>query len=455
MIISWAFIVATQLSVSELPKVHLHTGQQLEFSLTAPANTRSIGRSARGSGNPALFRTNKFSDTVPFIWNEDLSVGAENLHIASLHHCYLDTGINEISLILNGPCDFTDLTVVWVSASNSMSASSLNQSRGNYAKPNVFPRADWSADAPQCPPSYCSTTHVGVHHTASSSEFNSPNWSQCAANVKATQQYHMYTRGWCDIGYNYLICVHGDIFEGREGGDDVRGAHDGFNCGSMGVSMMGYFHSPYNQIPSVAMMNALTELTAWKCDQQSIAPNASSYYSGYLGQMQNIFGHRDVKSTSCPGDLLFPLLPQLRDDVDALIGSSTIIMDNSLAFTTGSWSLGTMSTDKYGADYLWSNVAPNGGSFAWWAPVIPVTGDWEISMWWPEGSNRSASTMLGLKQVGQLHTVTKNQQINGGQWNVLGSLRLPAGSTPLIGISNQSSTGSVVVADAIRLVKRG
>ncbi|MBI4862496.1 MAG: hypothetical protein HY815_19880, partial [Candidatus Riflebacteria bacterium] len=98
-------------------------------------------------------------------------------------------------------------------------------SRG-YPKPPVESRAAWGAEPPACNPGYCTVTHLAVHHTAGANEYLSPGYAQCAANVKAIQAYHMHTQGWCDIGYHYLICVHGRIWEGRAGGDDVIGAHD-------------------------------------------------------------------------------------------------------------------------------------------------------------------------------------------------------------------------------------
>jgi len=328
-------------------------------------------------------------------------------------------------------------------------------SLASTSKPPVFDRASWGANPAVCNPTFCTTTHVAMHHTASASEYTSQSWAECAANVKASQVYHMVTRGWCDIGYNYLICPHGDIFEGRGGGDDVRGAHDGYNCGSMGVSMMGYFHSPYNQTLNAAMQDAFVDLAAWKCDQQNIDPLGSSWYAGFGGVQENIYGHRDVSATACPGDLAYAELPQLRQRVEQKIqggGGVEIILDNQLATFSGVWNTGTSSVDKYGADYRWASSG-TASARALWNPNIAQAGNYQIALWWPEGSNRNPATQVGLLLNGQLFTTTVNQQMQGGQWNVLGTVALPGGANTTIGLTNQGALGWVVMADALRLQK--
>lgn len=449
-----------------LGRFELEADQVITLTATPNAAVRSCGFAISGKAERVLVDSPDFpcdyAQTV--VWDSHLSGKGGNLRYSALTHCYLPDGIKQISITIYGPASIERLDVIWVSpqtpttspgtAASPSTCGNPGRNQGTYPKPGVWSRSSWGADPPQCPPSYCTTTHIGIHHTASASEFFSPSWAECAANVKATQAYHMYTRGWCDLGYNYMVCVHGDIFEGRSGGDDVSGAHDGSNCGSMGVALMGYFHHPHHQIPSTTMLTAMLELAAWKCDQQSIDPHGSEPYSGYGASMENVYGHRDVSNTACPGDNIYALLPSIRDEIAALIESDIIIFDTSSIFTVGIWFTGTMSPDKYGADYLWANSTPSGNDFAWWAPTIPASGNWEISLWWPQGSNRNQQTLLGLRFGGRLFNTNVNQQIEGGKWNILGTLSLPVGARPLIGMSSQGASGSVVVADALRLVRR-
>ena len=68
--------------------------------------------------------------------------------------------------------------------------------------------------------------------------------SESAALVRGIYAYHTQSRGWCDIGYNFLIDRFGTIYEGRDGGirQPVRGAHSGdYNVNTTGISLMGNF----------------------------------------------------------------------------------------------------------------------------------------------------------------------------------------------------------------------
>ncbi len=259
-----------------------------EYIIGAPFEIRSVGFWWQGRLIDAQVQLDDVnggqSPLYPIIESHDLSadhVGAVGLAgdrlVSGLTHHY-DAASYSVRLILPHIDELDELSIVWMPWPESELQEPVIKETGppsGYPKPTVYSRSSWNADAAVCNPSFCTVTHIAMHHTAGASEYNSPNWSTSAANVKAIQSYHMYTRGWCDIGYNFLIDVHGYIFEGRGGGDDVRGAHDGYNCGSMGVAMMGYFHTPYNQTLNTAMKNSFCELGAWKCDQRNINPLGS------------------------------------------------------------------------------------------------------------------------------------------------------------------------------------
>ncbi len=442
-----------------------------EYLIGAPLDIRSVGFWWQGELIDAEVQLIDVdggqSPLYPIVEDHDLgpdhagAVGlAADRKVSSLTHHY-DAASFAVRLTLPDVSALEELNVIWVPWQDSTiqqpSPKSSGSARG-YPKPSVYSRSSWSADPPQCNSSYCSVTHIALHHTAGASEYNSPNWSTSASNVKSIQSYHMYTRGWCDIGYNYLIDVHGYIFEGRGGGADIRGAHDGYNCGSMGVAMMGYFHTPHNQTLTTSMKNAFCELGAWKCDQKNINPLGSAWYSGYGGSMTTIYGHRNVSSTACPGDLAYAQLPSLRQDIDDKInggsGGTEIILDNNQAiFQSGNWSTGTSSGDKYGSDYRWASTN-TAYALAYWRPNIPSAGTYKIYYWWPQGGNRNPNTKIGWQVNGNTTTSNVNQQNNGGQWNLVTTKWLPKGTKTLIGLDNSGSGTYVVIADAIRLVKQ-
>ena len=324
-----------------------------------------------------------------------------------------------------------------------------------YPKPPVVSRDEWGADPPQGQLYWYTVTHLCLHHTASVSDWGSQGFDECAARVRAIQAYHMGL-GWVDIGYNFLVCKHGLVWEGREGGDDVVGTHDGSNWGSMGASCMGYFHPPYNHEPTYEMLNSLAELYAWKCDHRDIEPFGYGWYYGYGASMDNIYGHRQVGATACPGDILFPMLPEIRQEVADRLGGGgwSNVCDTDMAMTRGDWYIGTMAQDKYGPDYLWTTTEPGGRFAAGWRFAVPRSDQYEVFAWWSQGTNRSTEARFGIKHAHGVTFVTRNQQENGGMWNSLGTYSFQAGRHYLMGVLNDAPIGYVVICDAGRIVKR-
>lgn len=447
----------------------LAAGEEAELFLPTAFPARSIGGWWQGQVGTAwislLDEDGVEQGEYPFVEAHDLDaahVGATgpagSATIAALNHRYDEPAV-AVRLRFEGPVQLRSLTLVSIGKPvvGPPMPPETKSPPNQYPKPSVYSRSQWGADPPNCTYSYCNTTHLAFHHTAGASEYNSTSWQQSATNVKNIQNYHIYTRGWCDIGYNYLIDVMGNIFEGRGGGDDVRGAHDGYNCGSMGTAFMGYFHTPYNQVLNQTMINAASELGAWKCDQQNIDPNGTSYYAGYGANMTNVYGHRDVSATACPGDLAYGKLGDIRSGIADRLnggGGTEIIMDTGALALRGDWTVGTSSSDKYGADYRWTSSGITPQRIAYWRPNISSAGFYTVYLWWPQGSNRNPNTLVGARIQGVTHTTTVNQQINGGQWNSIGTWWFPAGTSSLVGVANDGSTGFVVMADAVRLVKQ-
>jgi hypothetical protein len=203
-----------------------------------------------------------------------------------------------------------------------------------YPKPRITSRTDWGCpdgqSNPRATPGYTTVTHLIVHHTANSN--TSSDW---AAVVRAIWNFHIFTNGWSDIGYNYLIDPNGVIYEGRAGGDNVVGAH--FSCqnsGTMGVALLGTFTTVQ---PATAARNSLQELLSWKADQRNIDPTASTFHNGLQQSLANISGHRDGNGlarsctvTECPGEMFYTLLPNIRTETKSLVNPV-----NDFSLTTG------------------------------------------------------------------------------------------------------------------------
>ena len=188
------------------------------------------------------------------------------------------------------------------------SQAGADASRG-APQPRIYTRSEWGARSPRNAWSYATpVTHLAIHHTASTADGNADTWSECAAAIRGVQNYHMNVNGWSDIGYNYLVCPTGAIFQGREDNNhasDVVGAHDSYNRRSVGANGLGYYHPPYSQTPPGAMLDGFAQLFAWIADRRGIDLSASSYYAARGITVSNVYGHRQVKATACPGDGLY------------------------------------------------------------------------------------------------------------------------------------------------------
>ena len=94
-------------------------------------------------------------------------------------------------------------------------------------KPTIITRSQWGARrAPRATRRWPATARAASSCTTPRAPTRTPA-ADSKAIVRATQAYHVKSRGWCDIGYNFLVDKYGQIFEGRRGGVDraVRAAH--------------------------------------------------------------------------------------------------------------------------------------------------------------------------------------------------------------------------------------
>ena len=238
-------------------------------------------------------------------------------------------------------------------ASEVMTTENLQQPK--YPKPPVVTRTEWGCPDGQVTThgslSYTTVTHLIVHHTFSPSGAINGDW---AAAVRSVWNFHVFSNGWADIGYNYVIDQTGTIYEGRAGGDNVVGAHfSGVNSGTMGVVVIGDFTSA---TPPPAALNSLKKLLAWKADQRGIDPTGKSRHAASGLDLNNISGHRDGPgATECPGDAFYPMLPGIRTDVKTLLANFGAVASVSAASFNASALAGASIVAAFG-DNLASSV---------------------------------------------------------------------------------------------------
>jgi len=102
----------------------------------------------------------------------------------------------------------------------------------------VVPRGLWKARPTKCTGKDGAKTRMAIHHTFTPSASG----GSVEARIRSIQAYHMDTRGWCDVGYHFLVADDGRIFEGRP--IAYIGAHVGNNnTGNIGISWVGCFQT--------------------------------------------------------------------------------------------------------------------------------------------------------------------------------------------------------------------
>jgi hypothetical protein len=148
-------------------------------------------------------------------------------------------------------------------------------------------RAAWGARPPKSPPVVLLPSAVDTivyHYTAALSDTRDKH-DECAVRVRGVQAFHQEGRGWNDIAYNFLVCKHGYIFEGR--GIDAKSAATGAdNSHTLAVCFLGADRDGRDDL-TAAGRQALVEVTRWVRQRRPVA--------------RYLKGHRDFMSTSCPG----------------------------------------------------------------------------------------------------------------------------------------------------------
>lgn len=175
-------------------------------------------------------------------------------------------------------------------------------------QPNICTRACWAARAPNCAlTTSAALTRAIVHHTAAASDWDTSSLGTSQAKIRSVQNYHMDAQGWCDIGYNFLFDKLGNIFEGRANSMTTlrRGIHDACNANSFGFTLLGYFHPPYNHVPTQVMLDSYYATIAWRMPAGWSPYGSGTYCSKTVGFLD---GHKKVVATACPGDNVHPNL---------------------------------------------------------------------------------------------------------------------------------------------------
>jgi hypothetical protein len=177
-------------------------------------------------------------------------------------------------------------------------------------------RRDWGANPAYPRKGYAVTrdkrTHVTFHHTVSIDRDATPNVWETLDEVKAKMRQLQVIRPDLgnDVPYSFVFFLMADgtiiVCEGR--GYDRTGAHThGHNTDGMGLAGAGNFELARNIGPWLPEINGFLWHLKYEANMRNleirphpIPPNRVCH------------GHRDFKSTACPGRNVFNRLPEMK-----------------------------------------------------------------------------------------------------------------------------------------------
>jgi hypothetical protein len=168
-------------------------------------------------------------------------------------------------------------------------------------RPRIISRSEWEAKKPVGKGTKHKIRFITIHHTATLQKPEVPIETKMR-NLQAFSQRDdrldtgKFKPAWFDIPYHYYIAVDGQIAEGREieYAGDTNTEYD--PTGHALIVVEGSFN---REQPTAAQIASLKQIVAWLARK-------------YKVPAENIKGHGDYAKTSCPGENLIKLLPELR-----------------------------------------------------------------------------------------------------------------------------------------------
>ncbi|MEM8863970.1 MAG: fibronectin type III domain-containing protein, partial [Planctomycetota bacterium] len=116
---------------------------------------------------------------------------------------------------------------------------------------------------------------------------------------------------------------------------------------------------------------------------------------------------------------------------------------------TSGWTL-SVGGGSFDGTYLFGSAG--GSSTATWQFEVEGYGQAQVLAWWVDGGNRADSVTYSVETAFGTTDLTADQTTSGGQWVSLGFVPVAAGITEVTLDAANATGGSLVVADAVRLV---
>ncbi|XP_053624693.1 peptidoglycan-recognition protein LE-like isoform X3 [Plodia interpunctella] len=299
-------------SVSNIPSSLLHTSNAPIFGNVAVANSKNVHlgnnthfhgpvtikqiiHSKSGVDNASYTKTDE--DATPPEGQKPTSKtkvsSTKKYHIHLWHKVVIiATCVIVVAVVF---------TLVFLQSKTSKSHNSSSNQESDTSTTNtliapnhlrIVSRTDWLAQPPDDPnldKLRMPVPWVIIAHTATENCYSQ---TECVLRVRLIQMFHMESRKWDDIGYNFLVGGDGSAYYGR--GWDIQGAHTlGYNKYSIGIGFVGTFN---NVSPSDKQLEACKKLLQL------------GVQLGKLSKDYKLLAHRQLQSTLSPGDKLYNII---------------------------------------------------------------------------------------------------------------------------------------------------
>jgi peptidoglycan hydrolase-like protein with peptidoglycan-binding domain len=152
----------------------------------------------------------------------------------------------------------------------------------------IITRKQWGAKAPKGSRNSWGSTIAGVGLHWEGPHMGTPAESKVPAILRSIQSFHMGSRGWSDIAYNYVVDPYGNVYEARgmAAASGAFGDADG-NAHYVAICYLGGSGDAF----TAAARKSIHDLTAYLRAEHKVG--------------SAVKGHRDFKSTDCPGDVIY------------------------------------------------------------------------------------------------------------------------------------------------------
>jgi len=284
------------------------------------------------------------------------------------------------------------------------------------------------------------------------------------------------TAGWFHYGFVDGLLADGATFE-------VMVVHWYSNSGSITQAVAGW--SSYGKPLWITEMDRYQGSYAGTEADQASAVERQACEMGNLPNVQAVFVYELLDeprlASSSPTEAAYGLCALVRNagntawvmdhqkqgfaayqDIIAQMGSlaapGDIIVDNSYLAPAVSlsdpaaWFFDDTDPGYFLDGYIDDDSTTKTGITARFYPYIPATGNYVVSVRYPDSTLNSAAVPVNVTSASGTATLTVNQQQNGGEWVVLGTYLFNAGEAGASGyveIGNVGTTGQVT-ADAVK-----